>query len=308
MDDIERALLIKNEVFVYKIPPRASAKGYRAADWKLDAPDWTGRLRCIEKGGKCELRMEDKMSGQLFAACPVDNYPGVAVEAVTDSSRYFVLCIQDSGRKAYIGIGFADRSDSFDLNVTLQDHFKQVKKENQFTKEATEPIRPNLDLAFKEGQTIRINIPSKTGEAKGGGATSRPKGASAKGSLGGIVLPPPPGGASAAGRLPTSVSGGNLALNNDSSVMRPQEPGKVQSSNSLLTLEPAVDNLLLSDLDFGPTQPTPAPLAPLSSLSLNPSQTQSTGFSNSDFDDWGDFATPSKPGSTAASSGNWEQF
>ena len=104
------------------------------------------------------------MSGQLFAACPVDNYPGVAVEAVTDSSRYFVLCIQDSGRKAYIGIGFADRSDSFDLNVTLQDHFKQLKKENQFTKEATEPTRPNLDLAFKEGQTIRINIPNKTSE------------------------------------------------------------------------------------------------------------------------------------------------
>ena len=50
MDDIERALLVKNEVFVYKIPPRTSAKGYRAADWKLDAPDWTGRLRCIEKG------------------------------------------------------------------------------------------------------------------------------------------------------------------------------------------------------------------------------------------------------------------
>ena len=148
-----------------------------------------------------------------------------------------------------------------------------------------------------------------SGEAKGGGAISRPKGATAKGSMGGIVLPPPPGGASAAGRLPTSVSGGNLALNNDSSVMRPQEkPDKVQSSNSLLNLEPAVDNLLLSDLDFGPTEPTSAPLAPLSSLSLNPSQTQSTGFSNSDFDDWGDFATPSKPGSTAASSGNWEQF
>ena len=163
-----------------------------------------------------------------------------------------------------------------------------------------------------------------SGEEKGGGAISRPKGAPAKGSMRGIVLPPPPGGASAAGRLPTSVSGGNLAVNNDSSVMRPQEPGKVQSSNSLLTLEPAVDNLLpivdnllpivdnllLSDLDFGPTEPTPAaPLAPLSSLSLNPSQTQSSGFgSSSDFDDWGDFATPSKPGSTAASSGNWEQF
>ena len=42
--------------------------------------------------------------------------------------------------------------------------YGKSKKENQFTKEATEPTRPNLDLAFKEGQTIRINIPSKTGE------------------------------------------------------------------------------------------------------------------------------------------------
>jgi len=281
MEDVERALLIKNEVFVYKIPPRTSAKGYRAADWKLDAPDWTGRLRCIEKGGKCELRMEDKNNGQLFAACPVDNYPGVAVEAVTDSSRYFVICIQDSGRKAYIGIGFADRSDSFDLNVTLQDHFKQIKKENQFTKEATEPVQPNLDLAFKEGQTIRINIPNKAGVA-----TSRPKAASAKGSMGGIVLPPPPGGASASGRLPTSVSGSSLAVNNDSSVMKPQQP--------------AVDNLLLGDF----AEPTPPP-PPLSSMN-NSSQNQSTsGFS--DFDDWGDFAAPTKP-PTVASSGNWEQF
>ena len=37
--------------------------------------------------------------GELFAQCPVDAYPGVAVEQVMDSSRYFVLKIQDgSGR------------------------------------------------------------------------------------------------------------------------------------------------------------------------------------------------------------------
>ena len=90
-------------------------------------------------------------------------FAGVSVEAVTDSSRYFVVCVQDSGRKAYIGIGFADRADSFDLNVTLQDHFKYLKKEaTAFSAEAAD-TGPKLDLAFKAGQTIRINIPSKKG-------------------------------------------------------------------------------------------------------------------------------------------------
>ena len=38
--------------------------------------------------------MEDKNTGELFAACPVEHYPGGSVEAVTDSSRYFVICIK----------------------------------------------------------------------------------------------------------------------------------------------------------------------------------------------------------------------
>jgi hypothetical protein len=63
----------------------------------------------------------------LFAACPIDSYPSTAVENVSDSARYFVLRIKDdSGRTAFIGIGFVDRSDSFDFNVALQDHFKFV--------------------------------------------------------------------------------------------------------------------------------------------------------------------------------------
>ena len=52
MDDMERCLLVKQEVFVYKIPPRQSARGYRAADWNLSGPDWTGRLRIMEASKK----------------------------------------------------------------------------------------------------------------------------------------------------------------------------------------------------------------------------------------------------------------
>ena len=35
----------------------------RAADWKLDAPDWTGRLRVVAKGKEICIKLEDKMSG-----------------------------------------------------------------------------------------------------------------------------------------------------------------------------------------------------------------------------------------------------
>ena len=52
MNEIERCLLVKQEVFVYKIPPRQSARGYRAADWSLTSPDWTGRLRIMEANKK----------------------------------------------------------------------------------------------------------------------------------------------------------------------------------------------------------------------------------------------------------------
>ena len=55
MNEIERCLLVKQEVFVYKIPPRQSARGYRAADWSLTSPDWTGRLRIMEANKKVRV-------------------------------------------------------------------------------------------------------------------------------------------------------------------------------------------------------------------------------------------------------------
>lgn len=41
-----------------------------------------------------------------------------------------------------------DRSDSFDFNVALQDHFKYVKNAEAIEKEKSEP-RTQLDLGFK---------------------------------------------------------------------------------------------------------------------------------------------------------------
>ncbi|KAB0336864.1 hypothetical protein E2I00_008906, partial [Balaenoptera physalus] len=121
------------------------------------------------------IKFEDKVSGELFAQAPVEQYPGIAVETVTDSSCYFVIWIQDgTGHSAFIGIGSSDRDDAFDFNVSFQDHFKWVKQESEISKESQEmDNRPKLDLGFKEGQTIKLRT-------TGAGGLS--------------LLPPPPGG------------------------------------------------------------------------------------------------------------------
>lgn len=56
------------------------------------------------------------------------------------------------------GMGFGDRGDSFDLNVALQDHFKYIEKSSELEKEQISGNQPKLDLGFKEGQTITLNI------------------------------------------------------------------------------------------------------------------------------------------------------
>ncbi|MEQ2303972.1 hypothetical protein AMECASPLE_022235, partial [Ameca splendens] len=88
-------------------------------------------------------------------------------------------------RSAFIGVGFGDRGDAFDFNVALQDHFKWVKQESEISKSnQLGDSGPKLDLGFKEGQTIRLNI----GQGK---RRDKPR---PQGSAGVGLLPPPPGG------------------------------------------------------------------------------------------------------------------
>ncbi|XP_066971208.1 NECAP-like protein CG9132 isoform X1 [Macrobrachium rosenbergii] len=275
MDDYESVLLVKSEVFVYRIPPRQSNRGYRAADWNLGTPDWTGRMRLVNRKQECILKLEDKTSGELFAKCPIDKYPGVAIEAVTDSSRYFVLRIQDEGgRAAFIGLGFGDRSDSFDLNVALQDHFKYVKKEEEAEKEKEEG-KPTLDLGFKDGQTIKINM--KITKKEGQEGTNRPKPKGAGPGLG--LLPPPPGGVKLA-----------------------PPPGSANTTPSPSGPSPPSSNLdLLGGLGSAPSNP-PAAAPPAAAAGSGGTEM------------WGDFASatpkpapPSEPPS-GGSGNSWVTF
>ncbi|NXF78054.1 NECP2 protein, partial [Sclerurus mexicanus] len=199
-EDCEAVLCVKPAVLVYRVPPRASNRGHRAAEWQLERPAWRGRLRVTARGGTAFIRLEEPSSGELFAQAPVEQFPGIAVEGVTDSSRYFVIRVEDEdGRRAFIGIGFVDRGDAFDFMVALQDHFKWVRQQSELARQDTEQ-GPKLDLGFKEGQTITLNIASvKRKEGAAGSGRARP---AAPG-----PLPPPPGRAAPAERrLPGTPS------------------------------------------------------------------------------------------------------
>ncbi|XP_033015209.1 adaptin ear-binding coat-associated protein 2 isoform X2 [Lacerta agilis] len=178
-------------------------------------------MRITAKGNVAYIKLEDKNSGELFAQAPVDQFPSITVESVTDSSRYFVIRIEDgNGRRAFIGVGFVDRGDAFDFNVALQDHFKWVKQQSELAKQALNPDQgPKLDLGFKEGQTIKLNI-ANVKKKDGSSSASRPR---ATGSGGPSLIPPPPGGKA-------SLTGEQLSSAAEEDVSIPWPPP--QASNS----------------------------------------------------------------------------
>lgn len=68
-DAYESVLFVARECFVYRIPPRKTTAGYKAAEWgDMEAFLWKGRLRIIEKGEECSIRLEDKDSGAFPSA------------------------------------------------------------------------------------------------------------------------------------------------------------------------------------------------------------------------------------------------
>ncbi|XP_015891305.1 uncharacterized protein At1g03900 isoform X1 [Ziziphus jujuba] len=249
----EHTLLVVREVSVYKIPPRTTSGGYKCGEWLQSDKIWSGRLRVVSCKDRCEIRLEDPNSGDLFAACFV--HPGQrenAVETVLDSSRYFVLKIEDgTGKHAFIGLGFSERNEAFDFNVALSDHEKYVRREHE--KETTGgeasddthiDIHPAVNHRLKEGETIRINVkpkPSSSGtgmlSAAGLSGTGKPKA---------VALAPPPGSGKIRSPLPPPPNdpiAARMTSSSDHSVSAGLRVPKEKSSDSLSDLSPLERNL-----------------------------------------------------------------
>eukprot|EP00962_Isochrysis_galbana_P041402 scaffold15200_cov111-Isochrysis_galbana.AAC.9 len=198
-DETERTLTLLREAHLYSLPPRPSSGGWRCQDWPKSNHIFTGRIRVVAAGKQCSVRIEDPSNGTLFATVPVSNEnPEISVEPVSDSSRYFVIRVSDgSGRHAFLGLGFVERNDAFDLNVTIQQHVKHVRYEAQMERqaEAGDSTGPPKDFSLKG--SVSIALPTAVaGEAP----KHRDKPVGGPACTGCLLLPPPPAATGGGGR------------------------------------------------------------------------------------------------------------
>lgn len=223
---LESTVLNIPEVFVYKVPPLRSASGHRAEDWGLGSPLFTGVMKVYQADIKlriCIYSFKDPKTLNtaaenliFFGQCPIDVKPKEDitpfVDAVIDSSRYYVLRIKDpaSNRTTLIGIGFRERDIAFDFKTVLNDYVRYVDRmaladkmasaNLSFEEESKEGSVGEVgvcaggltrDLSIKPGEKISVKVRARKG-AGGGGEESTTETMKATRPVG---LRPPPRGA-----------------------------------------------------------------------------------------------------------------
>ncbi|CAI5716746.1 unnamed protein product [Peronospora destructor] len=219
---LERSLFNENGVWFYQVPAgQVTNLAPRADAWDPEHPFLTGFVRVLQKGDACFVQLFEPKAADseaeaptLFAQCPLQITRKLALDVYVydcvDSSRYFMLRMEDerSGRRAFVGIGFPNRTTAFNFKATLQDYARyalrqleaQQLEEEALTHEQTaagqmSPKKPNLGLP--DGATIRINL--RTSCSNNGKTVAQCKRNNKNGRSGAVnslakvpLIPPPP--------------------------------------------------------------------------------------------------------------------
>jgi len=178
------------ECFVYnKVPPRPSADGWRAQDWPggLDNPWKTGCLRITGRASELFLcvwlkNAGDKTKVPAGAALDATTLPAAQghllllqcrvplfdergwtfwIEAVLDSSRYFVLRLEKGTAVQLCGIGFRERNAAFELKDSIHNYVSQIKRQS----------RDNVLNEMNSGDIFQANGQASGSQASGSQAS-----------------------------------------------------------------------------------------------------------------------------------------
>lgn len=157
-------------MFFDQIPPKRTAMGHRAEHWNVDRWIQEVRVKVVSQGDACKVVLVDKESDELFAVAPIP--PGISidvvVEPVLDSSRYYVLRVEDTcdgrTRHAFLGIGFRHRPHSSDFSAAMYEHrrFLQKKAEAEKMAEAWEVQEQRSPVDYSIHGSITVNVSNTT--------------------------------------------------------------------------------------------------------------------------------------------------
>lgn len=135
------------------------------------------------------VRLTDLEQGSIFAEAPLPTSSSVpittVVESVVDSSRFFVLRVEDGDsngkRHAFIGLGFRERADSSNFTAGLDDWRRFLIKRSQAmemkgggdVEVAGFDPAGSSKYALDESEHITLNINEKIVSNQGTGLMSR---------------------------------------------------------------------------------------------------------------------------------------
>lgn len=217
---LEQTLFQESSVWFYQVPRgQVTSLSPRADSWDPQNPFMAGSLQVIQKGDACWVQLYEPLAADvsiatrtLFAQCPLvitsDMPLDVHVQDCVDSSRYFMLRVEDeqTKRSAYVGIGFPERTSAFHFKACLQDYAKYVQRQievaaltaaaqasSEESKGDSGPQVSNLKLA--EGATIYVNLKNASGEPSEQALRRRASSGTDNGPKKIPLIPPPPGAA-----------------------------------------------------------------------------------------------------------------
>ena len=154
---IERVRCCISDAHIFKLPSSGppTAAGWRGADWTQQV--WQGSLKVVERNELTVILLVDSQTQKIFAVCPVKDG---AVDRCVDSSRYFVLRVENTdGKHMFVGMAFNERNDAFDFNTSLEDAKREKQAEIEAKKAAERYLsEPAKDYSIKQGEKIRISV------------------------------------------------------------------------------------------------------------------------------------------------------
>ena len=196
------------ECNAHKLPPRAHANQYNAEEFDKESVQKVDL--CLKTWSYERAAIEIRANGELFAVCPLDGTTSSeSVERAVGSSRYFALKVaSNTGKRAYLGISFKERTEAFDFLAGLQEWDERRVKltarsdvEDDAVDKSVDCLTsptPMRDLSLKQGEKIVLKIKRAGQDDEPNKPPEQPSTALSPGGLApppsSLLAPPPSGG------------------------------------------------------------------------------------------------------------------